>query len=604
MDVNILGPLEIRSPDGREIRLPSGRERSLLILLVIRRGEVVSTDRMIEALWGNSPPETAAKALQGYVSHLRRALEPVDGPGDTQALIVTQAPGYVLRLDAAAVDAARFERLAAEGHRALEDGAPAEAAHRLDEALALWRGEALAEFAYDDFARDEIQRLEQLRLSATEDRVDALLRLGRHGELTGQLETLVAAHPLRERLRGQWMLALYRSGRQADALEAYRDGRRLLAGELGLEPSPELQRLERAILAQDPALDAPAPVATPRAPDAPAEQPPPPGAVARRSRRPIAVIAALAAAVLAALAGVLVLTRGGTPAPVKVVAPAVAVIDAKTNRVVDSIPVGPAPLPIVSGAGGIWVGDVKDGIIRRIDPATRRVTPIAITAPAIGLATGLGSVWVATGSNGTIVRIDPGLARVTDVIDLGSPDDPIVPTVSSVALSDGKLWVGAFAGLAEVDPTSGTVLKEVDLGGLPALQLAVGGHAIWATLQTQRAGRVEVSTGRRSAAFYAGTYLVSLARDRTAVWLGGASRGELWKLDPATGLQIYESRVGRGTFGVALGAGSVWVASWKDRSLYRVDPATGDVQATIPLAGQPNSLVVRDGLVWVTVQGA
>ena len=597
MDVCILGPLEIRSPDGREISLPAGRERSLLILLVIRRGEVVSTDRIIEALWGSSPPETATKALQGYVSHLRRALDPGDGRG----LIVTQAPGYVLRADTVSVDAAHFERLAAEGRRALEDGAPAEAAHRLDEGLALWRGEALAEFAYDDFARDEIQRLEQLRLSATEDRVDALLRLGRHGEVTGQLETLVAAHPLRERLRGQWMLALYRSGRQADALEAYRDGRRLLAGDLGLEPSPELQRLERAILAQDPGLDAPAPIAAARA-VARGEQPPPPGPVARRSRRRIAAVAALASVALAGLAGVLVLTRGGAPAPVKVVAPAVAVIDAKTNRVVDSIAVGPAPLAIASGAGGIWVGDVKDGIVRRIDPVTRHVTPIAITAPAVGLATGLGSVWVATGGNGTIVRIDPGLAQVTDVIDLGSPDDPVVPTASSVAISDGHVWVGAFGGVAEVDLASGKVIKKVDLGGLPALQLAAGGHALWATLLSQRARRVEVPTGRGSAAFYAGTPLIAVARDRAAVWLGGAVRGELWKLDAVTGLQIDESRVGGGTFGLALGAGSLWVASWRDHSLFRVDPATGEVQATIPLAGQPQGVVVRDGLVWVAVQ--
>jgi DNA-binding SARP family transcriptional activator len=275
MDINILGPFQMRGREGREIRLPEGRERSLLVLLLIHRDAVVSTDRIVDALWGAHPPGTATKAVQGYVSHLRRVLEAEHESGDARSLLVTQAPGYALRTDAVAVDATRFERLAADGRRALEDGSAAEAALLLDEALALWRGQPLAEFAFDDFARDEIRRLDESRLSATEDRIDALLRLGRHGELAGELDSLVAAHPLRERLRGQWMLALYRSGRQADALQAYRDGRRLLDSELGLEPGPELQRLERAILAQDPELEAVPPVSPPRPADAAREQPPP-----------------------------------------------------------------------------------------------------------------------------------------------------------------------------------------------------------------------------------------------------------------------------------------------------------------------------------------
>ena len=197
------------------------------------------------------------RRCRGTVSHLRRVLEPEHESGEERGLLVTRQPGYALRSDAVAVDAERFERLVGEARRALDDGSAAEAAASLDEALGLWRGPALPEFAFDDFARDEIERLEELRLGATEDRIESLLRLGRHGELVGRLGSLVAAHPLRERLRGQWMLALYRSGRQADALQAYRDGRRLLASELGLEPGPELQRLEHAILAQDPELEAP-----------------------------------------------------------------------------------------------------------------------------------------------------------------------------------------------------------------------------------------------------------------------------------------------------------------------------------------------------------
>ena len=600
MDVNILGPLDIRGLEGRELTLPAGRERSLLALLLIRRGEVVSTDQIIEALWGSSPPETAAKAVQGYISHLRRVLEPERSPDGAGNLLVTQAPGYVLRADAVTVDASRFERLAADGRRALEDDAPGEAAPLLDEALALWRGQALAEFAYDDFARDEIHRLEQLRLSATEDRVDALLQLGRHGEVVGQLEGLVAAHPLRERLRGQWMVALYRSGRQADALEAYRDGRRLLAGELGLEPGPELQRLERAILAQDPALDAPAQASPPR-PAAGSDEPPP-AAASAKDRRRLVLLGGAAAVAIAVLLAVVAWAREGSPASVEIIAPAVAVIDAKTNRVVASIPVGPEPQTIASGEGGIWVGDLKDGIVRRIDPVTRKVTTIAIAAPAIDVATGLGSVWVATGSNGTILRIDPGLARVTNVIPLSRPDATVVPTASSVAVSGGRLWVGAFSGLAAIDPASGTILKRFDFGGFPALQLAARDGSVWGTYQTQTAHSVETSTNRASGAFYAGSFLLGLARDGSAVWLGGGPDGELWKLDPETGVRIGASRAGHGTNAVAVGAGSVWVASWRDSSIIRVDPASGDVLATIAIPGEPADLVVRDGLVWAAVK--
>ena len=175
------------------IRLPAGRERVLFAALLLRRGEVVSTDALIDALWGKRPPSTASKAVQGYVSHLRRAL------GD--GVLITQSPGYVLRVDVGSIDAERFEQLAAEGHRALEDADPGGALANLDAALALWRGPALADFTFNDFAQSEIQLLTERRLEMQEDRIEALLELGRHGGLVAELEALVAAHPGRERLR-------------------------------------------------------------------------------------------------------------------------------------------------------------------------------------------------------------------------------------------------------------------------------------------------------------------------------------------------------------------------------------------------------------------
>jgi DNA-binding SARP family transcriptional activator/streptogramin lyase len=601
MDVNILGPFEVRGPEGRELRLPAGRERSLFVLLLIHRGEVVSSDRIVDALWGGRSPETAGKAVQGYVSHLRRVLEPGRDPGDAHGLLVTRPPGYALRTGDVAIDATRFERLAQDARRALEDGSAAEAVLLLDEALALWRGPALAEFSFDDFAKAEIDRLEALRLAATEDRIDALLQLGRHGEVVGLLASLVSAHPLRERLRGQWMLALYRGGRQADALQAFRDGRRLLADQLGLEPGPELQRLERAILEQDPALEV-APASARPVSDASDDGAPPllSGGLVRRPRLVIGALLALACAAIVLAA---VLTRDDAPRALKVVAPAVVALDPATNRIVASIPTGSKPASIVAGQGAVWVGDAADGTVTRIDPATRKVVKtIGIGAPAVDLATGLGSVWAATGGFGTIVRIDAALGAVEDRIALGKASDPIVPAASSVGVGDGRVWVGAFHGLVRIDPQTGKIVRRIDLGDAPALRVAVRNGAVWTSIVTRRAKRVDATSGHVTTEFYAGVFVAALAADRQAVWLAGGDGGQLWKIDPVTGSTLLTSSAGQGAYAIALGSGSVWIASWPDRTLVRVDPGTGRVQATIAIGGIPQAIAVSDGLVWVAVQ--
>ena len=250
MEFRILGPLEVRGEGGQRLPLPSGRHGALLALLLLHANEVVPTDRLIDELWGNEPTENAATALYGYVSQLRKAL----GDGGRQ-LLRTRAPGYLIELESAQLDATRAEALVADGRAALRAGEPARAATILREALSLWRGPPLTELAFESFAQVEIRRLEELRLAALEERIEADLALGRHGDVIGELEALVAEHPLRERLRGQLMLALYRGGRQAEALAAYQDGRRALVEELGIEPSRPLQELEQAILRQDPALE-------------------------------------------------------------------------------------------------------------------------------------------------------------------------------------------------------------------------------------------------------------------------------------------------------------------------------------------------------------
>ncbi len=253
MEFRILGPLEV-SVDGRAIEIRGVKQRSLLAVLLINTGRVVSTDRVIDALWGDDVPATAENAVQVYVSALRRAFRAAS-PGDTGGVLLTRRPGYVLNVDGDRIDARRFERRAADGGRALRGGDPRTASTILREALDMWRGEPLEEFTYEAFARSEIDRLEESRISALEDRLEADLALGRHGEVLGEIEGLVARWPLRERLREEQMLALYRLGRQTEALEAYRSLRDTLAEELGIDPGPPLQRLEGAILQHDPSLE-------------------------------------------------------------------------------------------------------------------------------------------------------------------------------------------------------------------------------------------------------------------------------------------------------------------------------------------------------------
>ena len=249
MRFGILGPFEVADDEGREVALGGRKQRSVLAILLLHAGEVGPTDRLIEELWGERAPATAAKTLQVYVSNLRKAL------GD--GVLVTRSGGYVLQVTSVEFDAREFQALATDGQSALHAGDFRRAAGLLCQALGLWRGPALADFAYESFAQAEVARLEESRLVVREDRIDAELGLGDHARLIGELEGLVREHPLRERPVGQLMLALYRSGRQAEALEVYRHASELLRDDLGLEPSPQLRELERSILNQDATVEPP-----------------------------------------------------------------------------------------------------------------------------------------------------------------------------------------------------------------------------------------------------------------------------------------------------------------------------------------------------------
>ena len=321
LDFRILGPFQVLDGD-RSLALGGHKQRVVLAVLLLRRGEVVSRDRLIDELWGERAPASAVKTVQTYVSNLRKAL----GNG----LLLTRGHGYVLQVGPGQVDADRAEALVREGRDALETGDPRRASERLREALALWRDPAWADFAYEPFAQAEIARLKEERVAALEDRIDADLALGRHTVLVGELEALVREHPLRERLQAQLMLALYRSGRQTEALERYRRARGALADELGIEPGRELQDLEQAILTQDPELGA--------------ARPPNRSLVSSRRVGPLLALAGVLL-VAAALAAALKLLGGGAGSAALATASSdsLALISPASGQLQASFPVGGNP---------------------------------------------------------------------------------------------------------------------------------------------------------------------------------------------------------------------------------------------------------------------
>jgi predicted ATPase/class 3 adenylate cyclase/DNA-binding winged helix-turn-helix (wHTH) protein len=270
MDFHILGPIEALD-EGRQITLGGTKLRAVLALLLLHPNETLSSDRLIDELWGEAPPATAAKTLQVHVSRLRKAL--ASGAGSAAGdLVVTSHNGYQLQVDPPQIDAHRFEHLLGEGRAELAAKRPQRALAALERALSMWRGPPLADLSYEPFAQAEIGRLDDLHVAAVEQLIEAKLALGRHVEVVGQLETLIGEHPYRERLHAQLMLALYRSDRQADALQAYQNARRRLVEELGIEPGERLRELEGAILAQDAALALPLPAAADDAQELPARE--------------------------------------------------------------------------------------------------------------------------------------------------------------------------------------------------------------------------------------------------------------------------------------------------------------------------------------------
>ena len=542
MEFRILGRLEVVD-NGQPVSLGAAKQRALLAILLLSRRTTVSIDRLVELLWGDDPPPTATKTIQVYVSRLRKAL------GD--GILETRTPGYVLKIDPAAVDLDRFQMLAEDGRAALRSDQAERAAELLGAAIELWRGPPLEEFAYEPFAPTEIARLEKSRLAAIEDRIEAELQLGLGCELVAGLEQLVAEHPLRERLIGALMLALYRAGRQSEALAAYRSARERLVDQLGLEPGPELRELERRILVHDPTL-----------------------AVHRRatldrrrrggpSRR--AGVAAVAGVALVVALLVARLSLGSGEAHPKLAtlggSNGVVALDPDAGRPVAASRVADAVAAVSSGAGSVWMASPGAGAITRLDPQigqSRRSDRCRRRARRHRRRRGCD-----LGGEQRRRRRGPCRSRHREP-DPENRDPRIEPRRAGVRR---KASVDHRPGAA--NPVRAGPDQRVD----PASRVA-----------ELRPSAVTVGAG--------------------SVWVAGYDSGTVERIDPRSGAATGRVRVGDGPVALTVSRGSLWVANHLDATVVRVDPASLSVRARIAVASGPSALAAAPGGVWVAGQYA
>jgi len=578
----ILGPLEVGNGQG-DVSVDTPKLRALLGVLLLHPNEVVSSERLIDELWGERPPATAPKLVQTYVSQLRREL----GPG----AIETRAPGYLVPVVEEDLDAACFRRLAAEARRLAADGEQERARRVYREALALWRGPPLADVLFQSFARNEVERLEEERLSLRMDLIDCELAVGRHAEVVPEVEELVRQYPLRERLRAQLMLGLYRSARQADALAAYQDARRTLVEELGLEPGRELQDLEKAILTHDSALEAP--------PRRDALHQARGWPVTRRRA------GALAAAVALTLALVLAFALGGRgQRPMRLVPNSVGFIDAKSGRVTRSFPVGRLPRALAVGFDSVWAANFRDGTVTRIPRAGGDPVTIPVGGHPTAIVATRRAVWAWT-LEGLLVPIDPRFSTPGSAIHL--PAQTMTGGPGGIAAGGGFLWVTEPpTTVIRVDPSGRRADPQIPDAGAQG-PVVFGAGKAWVAGSDQ-VFPIDARTSIPGPGMTVGTArgIAFAGRDLWVVSGGPGHVGgvvqALRPVDLESGLPGTPIDVGSDPRAVASAAGSIWAASRSDGTVSRVDPAEDRVLATIPLGASPTALAAdRDG-VWVAVE--
>jgi DNA-binding SARP family transcriptional activator len=584
MRFRILGPLDVTN-DAGPISLDAPKHRALLGVLLLHPNETVSTERLIDELWGERPPATATKVLQTYVSQLRRVIG-----ADT---IATRPPGYVLRIEDGALDADDFRRLTSEARTLGASGDHEEASRRLREALALWRGPPLADVVFESFARNESERLEEERLSVVMDLIDVELTLGRHQRIVPELELLVRQHPLRERLRLQLMLALYRSGRQADALAVYQDARRTLVEELGIEPGRELQDLEKAILTHDAALEAPS--------SAPAAHAKP-----QRSQLPVRAVGAVVFAAVA-VGALLAFALGSKHSRAFALAKnSVGFIDADSGKVTRSYAVGRSPRAVEVTRDSVWVANGRDRTVTRIRRTTGESVTIPVGGHPIDLVFDRDTIWVLTLEN-TVVPVDPRYdeARPSSVIPVGWRTQPGYRGAGRVAAGGGYLWITAPGStVIRVDPANRS-------GRLPIVpDSGARGPIVFHDDEAWVAGAGDIVPIAAASGTPGGPISAGAARGLAfgdgTLWVVSGGPGHIGGVKQALRRVNLESRLvettipaGGDPVAVTVADGSVWVAGRSDKAVFRVDPEQNRVVETLRLRSTPTDLAPDDRGVWV-----
>jgi peptide/nickel transport system substrate-binding protein len=577
VEFRLLGPVQARE-GASEVALGGPKLRALLATLLLSANEVLSRDHLIDALWGERPPATAAHTLDDYVSRLRRAL------GGER--IETRAPGYRLRVDPGELDVDRFEALLRQGRDALARDDPATALERLDVALALWHGRALADLLHEPIGQAEAGRLEERRRLAVEERHDAALRLGRHAEVVSDLERLVEHEPYRERSIAQLMLALYRSGRHAEALAVLRTARQRFAAELGLEPGPSLRELEQQILNHDERLSVAGTHRTHRR--------------RRRPRVPRSAVA-IGAGLLALAGGAVVASNlrdpeasSGSPAPDRLLGFAGSLGEGTTT-----VPLGGAPTAMAADGNSLWLADANAGTVARTDLGSGAVAQILTVGGTPGaMAVGGGSIWVADAPGATVTRIDRTTQSVTQTIRLDGA------RVSALGFGDGSVWV-ADAGhdrLVDIDASSGEIRRTISLDVSPSA-LAVHAGAIWiADYDAHAVIELDAASGRPLTRVNVGQGPAALAVQPDAVWIANTVDSTVTRIDPARGVVVATIAVDSGPIALSAGEGRVWVASQHAGTLSEIDAGRGAVVRSVRLGATPTALVALDGRPWVGVR--
>jgi DNA-binding SARP family transcriptional activator/streptogramin lyase len=604
VEYRILGPLEVVD-EGEPVALGRLKERLVLATLLLHANEFVARQRLIDELWGESPPPTARKAVNVYVSQLRKALA-----RNGHDPITTADGGYRLEVDAERLDAARLQQLLATARERAAAGELEAAAELLCEALALWRGPALAGLLLESHGRDEIAQLDELRLTALMDRIDCDLALGRHDQVLGELHLLVGEHPLRERLRAQLMLALYRAGRQAEALEAYQQARQTLVEELGIEPSEPLQRLQQAILRHDPSLETPegtaavnglAP-ATARPPQAPPVEAGAPAARRRfQPRRWQLAIAVLV--ILAASAAAVVVFSTSAAATPHVVPDSLVRIDPRSGKIVSVTSVEAEPQGIAITPRGIWTTNLTENLVTRYDLRTHRVQTLGTPPEPFAVVADAGNAWVSSLRSSSIITrfaaFGTGQSAGWGPLDPSDTSKIHLPPPGAVSLALGAGYLWAVAGPKTtpgtddrvwlVDPASNRVVRLLRLGR-ETTSIAFGDGAAW----------IGAFANEHEIASFPAPW-------RGASWLFSIKFGAA---GPRTQSYRLETGDTAGPSAVAVGDGKVWVLTCgtcnigvDNQKLLEFDPGTGRVVKRIPLGSRnPNALAVGAGSVWLVNQ--